>query len=137
MMELLLALRDAALVGELAQGALALGAVGVLEPEGARDLTRADAARLLADEGEDLLLGRIGRFARRTFHEKWFREGCSLGFKLSALKPFRQPGLVRRAQSLYCAIGLFASPSGAIKRLRPTSSICGLLGFATGLLGRA
>ncbi len=83
MMQLLLALRDAALVGELAQRALELGAVGVLEPEGARDLARADAARLLADEGEDLLLGRMRWLARGAFHEKWFREGCSLGSKLA------------------------------------------------------
>ena len=82
MMQLLLALIHAALVGELAQHALELGAVGVLEAEGARDLARADTARLLADEGEDLLLGRIGWFALGAFHEIWFREGCSLGTKL-------------------------------------------------------
>ena len=53
MVQLLAALLDAALVGELAQHALERGAVGVLEAEGARDLAGADLAGLLADEGEE------------------------------------------------------------------------------------
>jgi hypothetical protein len=50
---------DAAFVGEFAQHALELGAVGVLQAEGARDLARADLAGLLADEGDSSsLLGK-------------------------------------------------------------------------------
>jgi hypothetical protein len=90
-MQLLAPLLDAPLVAELAQQALELGAVGVLEAEGTRDLTRADAARLLADEGEDLLLGRDGGLACGAFHESGFREECSLGTRLRAQRRFRQP----------------------------------------------
>ena len=59
-MQLLAAALDAAFVGELAQHALERGAVGVLQAEGARDLARADLAGLLADEGEQFVLGGEG-----------------------------------------------------------------------------
>ena len=59
-MQLLAAALDAAFVGQFAQHALERGAVGVLQPEGAGDLARADLAGLLADEGEDLFLGGEG-----------------------------------------------------------------------------
>lgn len=60
--QLLMAALDNAVVGELAQHALERGAVGVLEPEGARDLAGADFAGLLADEGNDVVFGREVRF---------------------------------------------------------------------------
>ena len=59
---------DDAVVGELAQHALEGGAVGVLEPEGARDLAGADFAGLLADEGNDVVFGREVRFGGGSCH---------------------------------------------------------------------
>src|SRR5205085_1849778 len=47
------ALGDRAFVGEFAQNALQLGAVGILQPELARDFAGADLAGMGADEGED------------------------------------------------------------------------------------
>ena len=61
MVQLLAALLDRAFVGELAQQALELGAHGVLQAEGARDLAGADFAGVLADEGEEFCLGGEGR----------------------------------------------------------------------------
>ena len=52
-LDLLAALVDGAVVGEFAQDALQLGAVGVLQAELARDLAGADLARMRADEGDD------------------------------------------------------------------------------------
>ena len=69
-MQLLAAALDLALVGELAQHALELGAVGILQAEGARDLARADLAGLLADEGEDVVLGGEGRLADGSFQPR-------------------------------------------------------------------
>ena len=57
-MQLLAPALDVAFVGKLAQHALELGAVGVLEAESAGDLARADLAGLLADEGEELVFAR-------------------------------------------------------------------------------
>ena len=74
MMQLLAAALDPAFVGELAQHALERGAVGILHAEGARDLAGADFAGLLADEGEELVLGGKGRFGLGTFHENAIRE---------------------------------------------------------------
>ena len=48
---------------------LSVGAVGVLQAEGARDLAGADLAGLLADEGEDVVLGGEGRFGGGACHE--------------------------------------------------------------------
>ena len=48
---------DCALVGQVAQHALELGAHGVLEAEGAGDFAGADFAGLFADEGENVSLG--------------------------------------------------------------------------------
>ena len=67
--QLLVAALDNAVVGELAQHALEGGAVGVLEPEGARDLAGADLAGLLADEGNDVVFGREVRFGGGACHE--------------------------------------------------------------------
>ena len=47
------ALGDGAVVGELAQDALQLDAVGILQPELAGDFPRADLARIRTDEGDD------------------------------------------------------------------------------------
>ena len=66
--QLLVAALDNAGVGELAQHALEGGAVGVLEPEGARDLAGADFAGLLADEGNDVVFGREVRFGGGACH---------------------------------------------------------------------
>ena len=60
-MQFLAALLDSALVAELAQHALELGAHGVLEAEGAGDLAGADFAGPLAYEGENVSLGGEGR----------------------------------------------------------------------------
>ena len=59
-MQLLAARLDRAVVGEVAQHALELGAHGVLEAEGAGDLAGADLAGPLADEGENVSLGGKG-----------------------------------------------------------------------------
>src|SRR5437868_14260286 len=55
---------DDAFVLEGAQDALELDAVGILQPEFARDLPRADLARLRTDEGEDRLRRRKALLAR-------------------------------------------------------------------------
>ena len=59
-MQLLAPLLDQALVGEVAQHALELGARGVLQAEGAGDLAGADLAGAVPDEGEEVGLGRKG-----------------------------------------------------------------------------
>jgi hypothetical protein len=82
MMQFLAATLDAAGVGQLAQHALELGAVGILHAEGARDLAGADLAALRADEGEDVVFAGEGRLGVGTFHEKWFREKSSLASNL-------------------------------------------------------
>src|SRR5665213_427799 len=61
MMQFLAALFDRAVVFEIAQHALELGAHGILEAEGAGDLAGADLAAPLADEGENVSLGGKGR----------------------------------------------------------------------------
>ena len=67
-MQLLAPVLDDAVVGELAQHALERGAVGVLQPEGARDLAGADLAGLLADEGNEVVFGREVRFGGGSCH---------------------------------------------------------------------
>ena len=67
-MQLLVAALDHAGVGELTQHALEGGAIGVLEPEGARDLAGADFAGLLADEGNNVVFGGEVRFGGGSFH---------------------------------------------------------------------
>ena len=57
LVQLLAAALDLAFVGELAQHALELDAVGILHAEGARDFAGADLAGLLADEGEEVVFG--------------------------------------------------------------------------------
>src|SRR5262249_48150261 len=47
---------DASVIGEFSKHCLECGAVGVLEPEGARDLARADLAGLSGDEGDQIVL---------------------------------------------------------------------------------
>ena len=59
-MQLLAALFDCALVGELAQQALQVGAQIVLQVEGAGDLAGADLAGALPDEGEKIGFGGEG-----------------------------------------------------------------------------
>src|SRR5258708_29080364 len=51
--DLFAALLDRALVGQFAQDALQLGAVGVLEAEFPRDLAGSDFPRMRADEGDN------------------------------------------------------------------------------------
>ena len=60
MMQLLALGFDVSFVGELAQHALELGAAFVLQIESAGDLTRADLAGLVANEGEDVFLAGEG-----------------------------------------------------------------------------
>jgi hypothetical protein len=47
--------RDNAIIGQRSQQAAQLGAVGVLQAEGAGDFTRSDIAGLRANEGNDLV----------------------------------------------------------------------------------
>jgi hypothetical protein len=56
--DFLAALGDGAVVGEFAQDALQLDAVGVLQAELARDLAGADLAWIRTDEGDDGVPGR-------------------------------------------------------------------------------
>ena len=65
--QLLAPLLDFALVGKLAQHLLQRGAVGVLQPEGARDLAHAGLALVRADEGEDVVAGGRGSGLVRGF----------------------------------------------------------------------
>jgi hypothetical protein len=58
--ELLAALLDAAFVGEVAQHGLERGTVCILEPEGTGDLTGADVAGFLADEGKHVFFAGKG-----------------------------------------------------------------------------
>ena len=67
--QLLSAALDLAVGGELAQQTLELGTVGVLHPEGAGNLARADLSRLRADEGEKVVLGRERRSGVGALHE--------------------------------------------------------------------
>ncbi len=60
MVELLAALLDMALVGEVAQHLFEGGAVRILEAEGAGDFAGADLAGFLADEGEQVFLAGEG-----------------------------------------------------------------------------
>ena len=60
LVQLLAALLDRALIGEVAQHALQFGAIGILQTEGARDLARAGFAGMVLDEGEQLLAGGEG-----------------------------------------------------------------------------
>ena len=75
-MEFLAAFLDCAVVRQAAQHALELGAHGVLEPERAGDLAGADFAGLLADEGENVSLGREGRCSFGLFVQNRF--SCAL-----------------------------------------------------------
>ncbi len=52
LMQLPVSALDPTLIGEIAQHALELDPVGVLQPEGARDFAGPDLAGLGADEGE-------------------------------------------------------------------------------------
>src|SRR5262249_30713068 len=80
MMQLGAAALEPALVRQLPQHALERDAVTALDPEGACDLALARLAGVLADEGEEIFLGREGR---------WFalllRQGGILNWRGSAL----------------------------------------------------
>ena len=86
LVDLLAALGDRAFVGEFAQDALQLDAVGVLQAELARDLAGADLSRMRADEGDDgvpvrkaavALLGHSIRWPCRRFLRRRFRRLCA------------------------------------------------------------
>ena len=67
MMQFLVPALDLAGIRHLAQHALELGAVGILQAEGAGNFARADFAGLFADEGEQLFPGGAGKFDMRGF----------------------------------------------------------------------
>ncbi len=69
LVQLLAPLLDRSIGGEVAQHALELGPHGVLQAESAGNLTGADLAGLLRDEGEDFVLGGKGRLGLGRFFQ--------------------------------------------------------------------
>ena len=80
---------DRALVGEAAHHLAQRRAIGVLQPEGARDLAHAGLAFVRADEGEDILSG--GKAAGLLLFDRFFQGAMRLG----AMRRVRQPGAAR------------------------------------------
>ena len=75
MMQLLAPALDLSRIRHIAEHVLEFGAVGILQAESARNLARADFARLFADEGEQLFPGGEARFGHGAFHAIWIRVG--------------------------------------------------------------
>ena len=97
------ALGDGAFVGEFAQDALQLDAVGILQAELAGDFPRADLARIRTDEGDD------GVPARKTI----------VVFSSSLI-----PGPCPRSSSQASWVQWRASPPMSWRRTRPARAPC-------------